>query len=129
MTKSPWKHFTLDELKCKCATCGSTGLEMKTELMEPIEILRERLGFPFVVTSGFRCASWNKAKGGTEMSAHMRGEALDINIYYGKAYKLLEEAFKLKAFMGIGINQCDGLHGRFLHLDILPRKSPVIWSY
>ena len=129
MTKSPWKHFTLDELKCKCGKCGSTGLEMKTELMEPIELLRERLGFPFVVTSGFRCAWWNTVNGGAKTSAHLTGEALDIHIYKGKALKLVAEALKLKAFMGFGIKQKGELCYRCIHLDIKERDEPTIWSY
>ena len=73
MTKSPWRHFTLDELKCKCGKCGSTGLEMKAELMNPVEMLREILGFPLVVYSGFRCSWHNTNSGGAKTSAHLRG--------------------------------------------------------
>ena len=129
MTKSPWKHFTLDELKCNCAICGSTGLEMKAELMEPIEILREHLGFPFVVTSGLRCKWYNAGVGGTPTSAHLSGEALDIHIYRGKALRLVAEALKLKAFMGFGIKQKGELCYRCIHLDIKQRDEPTIWSY
>ena len=129
MTKSPWKHFTLDELKCKCGKCGSTGLEMKTELMEPIELLRERLGFPFVVTSGFRCPVYNRHVGGALLSAHCRGEALDLQILWTDALKLVAEALKFPVFMGFGINQKGEYSSRFIHLDITPRDERIIWSY
>ena len=46
------KYFTEKELACQ--HCGEEGIDH--EFMGVIEELREELGFPFVVTSGYRCA-------------------------------------------------------------------------
>ena len=68
-------------------------------------------------------------QGGKSGSAHLTGEAIDINIYYEKAFHFLEEAYKLKAFRGIGIHQKGSLGDRFIHLDIKKRERLAIWSY
>lgn len=45
------------------------------EVLEPV---RERLGKPIIVNSGFRCPVHNAAVGGVANSQHMKGEAADI---------------------------------------------------
>ena len=45
------------------------------EVLEPV---RERLGKPIVVNSGFRCPVHNAAVGGVANSQHTKGEAADI---------------------------------------------------
>lgn len=46
-----------------------------TDLLEP---LRDRVGGPIVVTSGYRSAALNRAIGGSATSQHSKGEAVDI---------------------------------------------------
>lgn len=43
-----------------------------------LEPLRELLGRPIVINSGYRCPELNKAVGGVSNSQHMKGEAADI---------------------------------------------------
>lgn len=45
-----------------------------------LQPLRDHLGVPVVVTSGFRCPRLNSAVGGVATSQHLRGEAADIRI-------------------------------------------------
>jgi len=45
---------------------------------EGLERIRESLGKPIVVTSGYRSKAVNAAVGGKETSQHVRGEAADI---------------------------------------------------
>ena len=55
-----------------------------TALVEAVlDPLRERYGYPIMVSSGYRCARVNKAVGGKKTSQHVKGEAADI--YVGKA--------------------------------------------
>jgi uncharacterized protein YcbK (DUF882 family) len=51
--------------------------ELATIILEPV---RERLGKPIVVNSGFRCPIHNRAVGGATASQHMKGEAADLRI-------------------------------------------------
>lgn len=45
------------------------------EVLEPV---RERLGRPIIVNSGYRCPIHNAAVGGVANSQHLRGEAADL---------------------------------------------------
>lgn len=88
------KHFDKKELiRCyrdegRCKECKLTQPAMKlpygiednleelaTAVLEPV---RERLGKPIIVNSGFRCPLHNRTVGGATGSQHMRGEAADI---------------------------------------------------
>lgn len=90
------KHFSKQELaRCfretgRCSECRLTqpatklpyGIEDNLEelanvILEPV---RERLGKPIVVNSGFRCPIHNRAVGGATASQHMKGEAADLRI-------------------------------------------------
>lgn len=55
--------------------------ELVGSLLEP---LREAWGGPIKVTSGYRCEKLNKAVGGVASSAHMRGDAADLQPGNGK---------------------------------------------
>lgn len=45
---------------------------------EKLDKLREYLGFPFIVSSWFRCDELNKAVGGSLSSDHRNGFAIDL---------------------------------------------------
>ena len=60
-------------------------VEHLSELIEKIlEPLRVAWGGPIPVTSGYRCEKLNKAVGGVASSAHMRGDAADLQPGNGK---------------------------------------------
>ena len=52
------------------------------EIFEP---LREWVGGPIKINSFFRCPELNKAIGGSSMSQHCKGQAVDIDDTFGKA--------------------------------------------
>ena len=54
-----------------------------------IQPLRDKLGLPIHVNSGYRCPELNKAIGGVPTSQHQKGEAADLSID-GKASDILE---------------------------------------
>ena len=62
---SEWKYFTDDELACKCGECDG---EMKPSFMFRLEELREFLGFPFPISSAYRCLDHNTKVGGSKNS-------------------------------------------------------------
>ena len=81
------KWFKEKEFACKC--CGqlplSTGSgqapreNVKALVSEVLDPVREKLGMPVVVNSGYRCEKHNKDVGGVRNSQHLRGEAADVS--------------------------------------------------
>lgn len=54
-----------------------------------LQPLRDKIGKPIHVNSGYRCPELNKAIGGVPTSQHQKGEAADLSID-GKAADILE---------------------------------------
>ncbi len=72
-TKYP--HFQKSEFTCPC--CSSIGDGIASSLVELLETLRNEYG-AIIITSGYRCPSYNKNVGGVSNSAHMKGQAADF---------------------------------------------------
>lgn len=122
----PFEYFSKEELQCKCG-CGGLPEE---DFVYKLEKLRDILGFPLPVSSGFRCGSYNNLVSGTGLNGpHTTGRAVDIAVDRARAHALITQA--LPEFTGIGVNQKG--QGRFVHLDDLPNKEgqprPTVWSY
>ena len=88
-----YPHFSLKELVASDVaakkkidnTPSFEVVEHLSELTEKIlEPLRVAWGSPIKVTSGYRCEKLNKAVGGVASSAHMRGDAADLQPTNGK---------------------------------------------
>ena len=73
-----YKNFKKTEFKCPC--CGGYGEGIATTLLDVLQALRDKYG-SVEITSGFRCASNNKRVGGSNTSAHLKGQAADF--YFG----------------------------------------------
>lgn len=126
-----WPNFTPEEFACKCGKCGAdSGLKMHQELMDKLQALRSEMGFPFVITSGFRCAAHPAEHVKTTPGTHNLGCAVDIAVQGEQALKIVSAAADY-GFTGIGLDQKGS--GRFVHLDDAPdikgRPRPWLWSY
>ena len=123
-----YKYFLPHELRC--SHCGAE--KMQSHFMEKVIILRELLGFPFIVTSAYRCENHPIESRKDSPGAHTTGQALDINVYGNNAHRLLDAALRA-GFSGIGISQKGKHSERFIHLDNLgtsdDRPRPTVWSY
>lgn len=79
MAKKLAPSFLDSEFRCKC--CGKLPQGgMKTLLIVLLQRLRDRVGKPLVVNSGYRCPKHNKAVGGVAGSLHILGTAADIKV-------------------------------------------------
>lgn len=126
-----WPNFKPHELDCKDGTPFPVNDPDARAFMDKLQALRLHLGFPFVVTSGFRTPSYNASIGGATNSAHLKARAVDLSIYGERAYKLVAAAPSF-GFTGIGVNQKSSLEvqRRFIHLDdLIGLARPTVWSY
>lgn len=125
-----WPNFSPDELRCR-----ETGqLIIVPKFLDKLQALRAGMGFPFVITSGYRHPTRHpiervKAKPG----AHSTGRAVDIALDPERMFQVMSAAGRF-GFTGVGISNRPGGPGRFIHLDDLARDEfhalrPSVWSY
>jgi uncharacterized protein YcbK (DUF882 family) len=69
------KHFSRAELGCRCG-CGKCVISKR--LLDLLEAIREAVGRPIRINSGYRCPAHNAAVGGVTASYHCQGLAADI---------------------------------------------------
>lgn len=76
------KYFKEKEFQCRC--CGQLPDEAKKNVVALVSAIldpvREKLGKPIYVNSGYRCHKHNLKVGGAVNSQHMKGEAADIRL-------------------------------------------------
>ena len=119
-------YFSEKELSCPC--CGKNGFNEFTLLK--FNRVRQDVGFPMIMSSGYRCPEYNKKRGFTQ--SHSTGQCGDIACDRLEALLIVQSALD-KGFTGFGIKQKG--NSRCIHLDDLPqdlnigRPRPHIWSY
>ena len=121
------KYFKKNEFVCP----ESGEAPMNHAFLKKLDHLRERCGFAFIITSGYRSPDYNEKISSTGRNGpHTTGRAADILVKGKQAHELIKRASPY--FTGIGVAQ-KGPHGkRFIHLDDLEpgtRGRPTIWSY
>ena len=110
-------NFVEAEFACPC--CGKQGLRSAT--IFAVQALRNYLGFPLTIGSGFRCVTHNAAEGGKPRSQHPLGTAIDIE--YRNPFELYQIVAAAPRFGFNGIGFYKDLE--IIHLDL--RKSPCVW--
>lgn len=108
-------------------TPGEKELEALRVLVErTLQPLRDRLGIPVHVNSGYRCPELNKAVGGVPTSQHQKGEAADLSVD-GKASDILEalESGNIPFDQAILYRKRNFLHVS-LKLDGVQRSNVII---
>ena len=120
--------FFTGEFRCRCNSnrCHITLVHPK--LIDSLQTLRSLLARPLIVTSGFRCKTYNKIIGGRPRSYHTRGMAADILCLQPEHLdELVVAATDISAVGGIGRYPLR----RFVHIDVRPREpfsAPATWS-
>src|SRR6056300_1078290 len=101
-----------------------SGKKMGKNLLSMLDDIREIIGEPIIITSGYRSKAHNEAVGGVEGSSHTKGLAVDIAVRNSRMrFKLLN------AIQEVGINRI-GIADNFIHIDVDKDKNPnVIWTY
>lgn len=83
------KYFTLEQMTFS-ATAVRKGIDNRatsevltnlTNLCKALDKIKDLLGKPINITSGYRCPELNKAIGGAKNSQHIEGKAADIQVH------------------------------------------------
>ena len=82
------QYFKVKEFACKD---GSQVVFIDDYLCTILDILRNKLGKPIIVTSEYRTPWWNTKCSGAKYSYHMRGMAADIKVDGMKAKELAKK--------------------------------------
>lgn len=88
-----------------------------TKLLENLQVIRDALGSPIVIISGYRSAARNAAVGGKDRSLHLQAAAADIKVKGFTSTQVYETISKLikdgKVYNG-GL----GVYNDFVHYDV-----------
>lgn len=119
-------YFSTKEFQCKCRNKDCVEQQVEIDLINKLDDLREELGLPITVTSGFRCRKHQvkiRASGistvvAWKTSSHEEGGAADITCSDMKKLKKLAP----KYFKAIGLAE------DFIHVDLRADKTRR-WKY
>jgi uncharacterized protein YcbK (DUF882 family) len=116
-------NFKLSEFRCKDGTDVPDDLRENVQLLcENLQALRDHIGKPIRVISGYRSPKYNRRIGGAKRSQHMSAKAADIKIKGMKPSEVKSVIVKLikeGKMMPGGV----GLYTTFTHYDVRGRNA------
>ena len=116
-------NFKASEFACKC--CGENKIVQ--DVIDMAQIIRDELGVPVRVNSGYRCTKHNKNVGGVKNSKHTLGHAADLSCSLG-AKAMFEAIQKLQKEGRLPMLGYCIRYATFCHVDIDKRTSGNIWE-
>lgn len=112
------KNFRKEEFDSKDGACMPNDvLNNIAELAKNVQIIRDYVGVPLTINSGYRSPSHNKSVGGVANSYHVQGKASDLASKQITPKKLYDAILKLIADGKI-YNGGVGIYNTFVHYDI-----------
>lgn len=118
-------HFHLSEFACHDGTqVPSELIPNVQELANNLQVLRDYLGEPLTILSGYRTEIWNKKVGGKPLSQHKKAKAADLTVKSKtpkQLHAIIEKLIKAGKIKFGGV----GLYPGFVHVDT--RKGFARW--
>lgn len=120
------KYFSIREMACKEG--GQVLYDYR--LIEKLDQLREILGCPLYINSGYRTPEYNKKIGGSSNSQHMYGKAVDIST---KNLDIDDETL-IRICANLGFTGI-GIYPTWIHLDVRDKLNNTVgrdydfWDY
>jgi len=105
------QNFDRAEFACRCG-CGFDTVDY--ELLTHLEYERAHFGRPIIITSGARCAEYNRRVGGAERSQHVLGRAADHyieGVSPREQYEYFNSRFPRRYGLGLYVTS------NFIHFD------------
>ena len=120
------ENFHLDEFKCNDGTpVPEEYLENVKLLAKNLQVLRDFVGKPITINSGYRSPAYNKKVGGASRSQHKLATAADIKIRGIRPREvqgIIEELIKDGRMHNGGL----GYYSSFTHYDV--RENSARWK-
>lgn len=91
-----------------------------------LQRLRDAIGKPIIINSGYRSEAHNRKVGGSPNSQHLLGKAADIRVSGMTSGQIANEIEKL-ILKGEMLQGGLGIYDTFAHYDI--RKTQARWDY
>ena len=117
------ENFLLEEFACKDGTQVPDQYRSNVQaLADSLQALRDHLGEPIHINSGYRSPEWNKRVGGKPNSQHLLATAADITCKSKTPRQLaaiIEKLIAEKKMRQGGI----GIYAGFVHYDVRGRKA------
>ncbi len=113
-------NFNTKEFACKDGSpVPDELLSNVSKLAKNLQVLRDHLGKPIVINSGYRTPAYNARIGGAPASQHKLAKASDIRVSGMTSVQVQKEILKLIA-AGKMHNGGVGLYNTFVHYDVRP---------
>lgn len=117
-------HFTLEELThSETATRKGIDNTPPPDVLDALkktamgmEVVRNLLGVPILITSGYRCLELNRAIGSKDNSHHVKGYAVD---FIAPKYGTPEAIVKRLEKSALPFDQCIQ-EGKWVHISFAP---------
>lgn len=84
-----------------------------------LQPIRDKLGKPMIITSGYRCPILNKLIGGAANSQHCKGQAVDFTI---QGMTPVQIVFKIST-MGVEYDQLINEYDQWVHISFNKGKN------
>ena len=124
-----YPNFTEAEFACHGDNCCGGKADMDPAFVSIIQQLRDSIGRGIAISSGYRCPEHNNRVSSTGLTGpHTTGKAADLLVSKGTAFIIVKTAL-LWGIKGLGVSQKGDVSKRFIHLDMVDRDPPTIWSY
>lgn len=112
------KNFSKSEFDSKDGACMPNDvLQNIYNLAQNVQVIRDYLGVPININSGYRSPAHNKKVGGVKNSYHVQGKASDLSSKQKtplQIYNAILELIKQGKIYNGGV----GIYDTFVHYDI-----------
>lgn len=117
------ENFSKREFDCKDGTTTPDDLmDNLRKLAENLQKIRDEIGIPIRVMSGYRSPEYNKRVGGAKKSQHVLAKAADLQVS-GMSTTDLANTIKQLIKDGVVDPGGVGLYETFVHYDVRGRNA------